>query len=60
MFISIVLSLLAAGLLCLWISLISLSKMSRGKTYVIKPVPKPQEAQPKLTRLGRPIEPVAR
>ena len=58
MFVAIVTSLLVSGLLCLWIALINLSRLAKRKVLVVKPPPKKEETGPRLTRLGRPIEPV--
>jgi hypothetical protein len=50
-------SLLVSGLLCTWIALQFLIQMDTPplRTAPIAPVPEPED-QPKLTRLGRPIE----
>ncbi len=55
-------SLLASGLFCLWISLQSLSELDGEQAQRRAPQPEksedPQQKQPQLTRLGRPIEEV--
>mgnify|MGYP007107535201 CR=1 FL=1 len=53
-------SLLFFGLLCFWVSLDRLSYLD-GEAEIPEPTPEPQtekEEKPRLTRLGRPIEPI--
>ena len=49
-------TLLVTGLLCVWVSLDHLSQVDREQAGVQDPEePEPEEEQPRLTRLGRPI-----
>ena len=56
MLVAIVGSLILAGLLCFWVSLLSLARLDRKP--VAGPVQQSKGEDPKLTRLGRPVEEV--
>ncbi len=57
MLMAIFLALLFSGLYCLWMGLISLSRLD-GQKYPVRRPPAPSEPKQRLTRLGRPIEEV--
>jgi hypothetical protein len=50
-------ALLFAGLYCLWMGLISLSRLDSQKNPILRPRVT-EEPKQRLTRLGRPIEEV--
>ncbi len=54
--VTIVGSLILAGLICCWISLQSLARLDRKPVAV--PMEPSEEEGPRLTRLGRPVEEV--
>lgn len=58
MLMAIFFALLFSGLYCLWMGLISLSRLDGQKRPPVRRTRAPEEPKQKLTRLGRPIEEV--
>ena len=58
MLMTIFLALLFSGLYCLWMGLISLSRLDGQKKAQVRRIKAPEEPKQRLTRLGRPIEEV--